>query len=59
MTKEYLKMADVTFNEPVTESTGCIFGRVISERIKNGAYDMDDISAEVSQAIERLNKDAS
>ena len=31
--------------------------RVISERVKNGAYDMDDISAEVSQAIERLNRD--
>ena len=30
--------------------------RVISERIKNGAYDLDDISAEVSQAIERLNR---
>ena len=28
--------------------------RVISERIKNGAYDLDDISAEVSQAIERI-----
>ena len=25
--KEYLKMADVTFSEPVTESNGCIFGR--------------------------------
>ena len=31
--------------------------RVISERIKNGAYDLDDISAEVSQAIERLDRD--
>ena len=31
--------------------------RVISERIKNGAYDLDDISAEVSQALERLNRD--
>jgi hypothetical protein len=31
--------------------------RVISERIKNGAYDMDDISAEVSQVIERINRD--
>ena len=30
--------------------------RVLSERIKNGAYDLDDISAEVSQAIERLNR---
>ena len=28
--------------------------RVISERIKNGAYDLDDISAKVSQAIERI-----
>ena len=25
--KEYLKMADVTLSEPVTESNGCIFGR--------------------------------
>lgn len=25
--KEYLKMTDVTFSEPVTESNGCIFGR--------------------------------
>ena len=31
--------------------------RVISERIKNGAYDLDDISSEVSQAIERINRD--
>lgn len=31
--------------------------RVISERIKNGAYDLDDISAEVSQVIERINRD--
>lgn len=31
--------------------------RVISERVKNGAYDLDDISSEVSQAIERLNRD--
>ena len=31
--------------------------RVISERIKNGAYDLDDISAEISQALERLNRD--
>ena len=32
--------------------------RVISERIKNGAYDLDDISSEVSYALERLNRDA-
>ena len=32
--------------------------RVVTERIKNGAYDLDDISAEVSQAIERINRDA-
>ena len=32
--------------------------RVISERIKNGAYDLDDISSEVSHALERLNRDA-
>ena len=25
--KQYLKMADVTFSESVTESNGCIFGR--------------------------------
>ena len=30
--------------------------RVISERIKNGAYDLDDISAEVSYALELLNR---
>ena len=30
--------------------------RVISERIKNGAYDLDDISAEVLYALEQLNK---
>lgn len=29
--------------------------RVISEKIKNGAYDLDDISSEVSYALERLN----
>ena len=112
MTKEYLKMADVTFGELVTENNGCIFGRdfvagfhfrstkhpakaahyvahainshdelvaeverlrgelsvasdaldevdrVISERIKNGAYDLDDISSEVSYALEQLNRDA-
>ena len=27
MTKEYLKMVDVTFGELVTESSGCIFSR--------------------------------
>ena len=27
MTKEYLKMADVTFSEPATENNGCIFSR--------------------------------
>ena len=27
MEKEYLKMADVTFGELVTENNGCIFGR--------------------------------
>ena len=32
--------------------------REISERIKNGAYDLDDISSEVSYALERLNRDA-
>ena len=32
--------------------------RVISERIKNGAYDLDDISSEVSYALERLNRDS-
>ena len=32
--------------------------RVISERIKNGAYDLDDISSEVSYALEQLNRDA-
>ena len=31
--------------------------RVVTERIKNGSYDLDDISAEVSQAISRLNRD--
>ena len=31
--------------------------RVISERIKNGAYNLDDISAEVSHAIEQLSRD--
>ena len=31
--------------------------RVISERIKNGAYDLDDISSEVSHAIEQLSRD--
>ena len=30
--------------------------RVISEKIKNGAYDLDDISAEVSYALELLNR---
>ena len=30
--------------------------RVISEKIKNGAYDFDDISAEVSYALELLNR---
>ena len=30
--------------------------RVISERIKNGAYNLDDISAEVSYALELLNR---
>ena len=30
--------------------------RMISERIKNGAYDLDDISAEVSYALELLNR---
>ena len=30
-------------------------GRVISEKIKNGAYDLDDISSKVSYALERLN----
>ena len=105
MTKEYLKMADVTFREQVTENNGCIFcrdfvagfhfkstkhpvkaahyvahainshdelvaeverlrselseasnvldevDRVISERIKNGAYDLNDISAEVRRLL--------
>ena len=31
--------------------------RVISERIKNGAYDLDDISSEVLYALEQLSKD--
>ena len=31
--------------------------RVISERIKNGAYNLDDISAEISHAIEQLSRD--
>ena len=31
--------------------------RVISEKIKNGAYNLDDIFAEVSHAIEQLNRD--
>ena len=31
--------------------------RVISEKIKNGAYNLDDISAEVSHAIEQLSRD--
>ena len=30
--------------------------RVISERIKNGAYDLDGISTEVLCALEQLNK---
>ena len=42
-----LSMVDSVLNE---------VDRVIFEQIKNGAYDMDDISAEVSQAIERLNR---
>lgn len=29
--------------------------RVMTERIKNGAYDLDDISAEVEGAINRLS----
>ena len=28
---------------------------VIAERIKNGAYDLDDIADEVSQALDRIN----
>jgi hypothetical protein len=28
---------------------------VIAERIKNGAYDLDDIAGEVSQAMDRIN----
>ena len=31
--------------------------RVISEKIKNGVYNLDDISAEVSHAIEQLSRD--
>lgn len=30
--------------------------RVLAERIKNGAYDLDDISAEVESAIKRLSE---
>lgn len=30
--------------------------RVLTERIKNGAYDLDDISAEVEGAIKRLSE---
>ena len=30
--------------------------RMISERIKNGAYDLDDILVEVSYALELLNR---
>lgn len=30
--------------------------RVVTERIKNGAYDLDDIADEVSQAIDRINR---
>ena len=29
---------------------------VVTERIKNGAYDLDDIAGEVSQAIDRINR---
>ena len=40
----------------VAESALDEVDRVISERIKNGAYDLDDIAGEVSQAIDRINR---
>lgn len=30
--------------------------RVLTEKIKNGAYDLDDISGEVAYALERLSE---
>jgi len=65
MSKQYLKMADAFAHAEIERLRGELYvvsnvldevDRVISERIKNGAYDLDDISAEVSQAIERLNR---
>lgn len=45
--KKSVELASMTLDE---------VDRVLTERIKNGAYDLDDISAEVDGAIKRLSE---